>query len=229
MIVVQSVAIFNDFQNPLYFLPGQCQSHGAADAVQLPEPVLNQWNLLFTNILLITIPPLIMYIFFNRQIVAGMTAGASRGDLPVRTSSPELRRDRAVEPRELVVGDESRQRLVQAQRRSRQASRLADQGIRRARGRVGPAPRATPPRRSRAGSRESGQRPWSGTSGRGTARRWWARAARPAAHAACTAECRKQEVVAALVGLHAGSTRRRGRPELGRREPGAPRPGPAVG
>ena len=29
------------------------------------------WNLLFTDILLITIPPLIMYIFFNRQIVAG--------------------------------------------------------------------------------------------------------------------------------------------------------------
>ena len=28
------------------------------------------------NILLITIPPLIVYLFFNRQIVAGMTAGA---------------------------------------------------------------------------------------------------------------------------------------------------------
>ena len=37
------------------------------------------YNLLFTNILLITIPPLIMYIFFNRQIVAGMTAGAVKG------------------------------------------------------------------------------------------------------------------------------------------------------
>ncbi|MER8820481.1 hypothetical protein NKH70_11775 [Mesorhizobium sp. M0991] len=28
------------------------------------------------SILLITIPPLIVYLFFNRQIVAGMTAGA---------------------------------------------------------------------------------------------------------------------------------------------------------
>ena len=38
-----------------------------------------QYNLLFANILLITIPPLIMFIFFNRQIVAGMAAGAVKG------------------------------------------------------------------------------------------------------------------------------------------------------
>ena len=31
------------------------------------------------NILLITIPPLIMFLFFNRQIVEGMTAGAVKG------------------------------------------------------------------------------------------------------------------------------------------------------
>ena len=38
-----------------------------------------QSNLLFMNILLVTIPPLIVFIFFNRQIVAGMTAGAVKG------------------------------------------------------------------------------------------------------------------------------------------------------
>jgi raffinose/stachyose/melibiose transport system permease protein len=34
---------------------------------------------LFTDIILITIPPLIMYAIFQRQIVAGMTAGAVKG------------------------------------------------------------------------------------------------------------------------------------------------------
>lgn len=77
VIVVQSVFVFNDFQNPLYFLPGE-------PTVQLTlynfqSQFSTQWNLLFTNILLITIPPLIMYIFFNRQIVAGLTAGAVKG------------------------------------------------------------------------------------------------------------------------------------------------------
>jgi raffinose/stachyose/melibiose transport system permease protein len=31
------------------------------------------------NVLIITIPPLIMYVFFQRQIVAGMTSGAVKG------------------------------------------------------------------------------------------------------------------------------------------------------
>ena len=34
---------------------------------------------LFMDVLLITIPPLIMFIFFNRKIVEGMTAGAVKG------------------------------------------------------------------------------------------------------------------------------------------------------
>ena len=37
------------------------------------------FNLLFMNILLVTTPPLIVFIFFNRQIVAGMTAGGVKG------------------------------------------------------------------------------------------------------------------------------------------------------
>jgi raffinose/stachyose/melibiose transport system permease protein len=39
----------------------------------------SQWNLLFMDVLLITIPPLLMFIFFNRKIVEGLTAGAVKG------------------------------------------------------------------------------------------------------------------------------------------------------
>jgi len=77
VIVIQSVNIFNDFQTPLYFLPGD-------PTVQLTvynfsSQFTSQYNLLFMDILLITIPPLIMFLFFNRQIVAGMTAGGVKG------------------------------------------------------------------------------------------------------------------------------------------------------
>jgi raffinose/stachyose/melibiose transport system permease protein len=77
VIVVQSVHIFNDFQNPLYFLPGD-------PTVQLTVynfagQFSSQYNLLFTDILLITVPPLIMFLIFNRQIVSGMTAGGVKG------------------------------------------------------------------------------------------------------------------------------------------------------
>jgi raffinose/stachyose/melibiose transport system permease protein len=79
VIVVQSVAIFNDFQNPLYFLPGDDNATVQLTVYNFSGQFQSQYNLLFMDILLITIPPLIMYIFFNRQIVAGMTSGSVKG------------------------------------------------------------------------------------------------------------------------------------------------------
>ena len=79
VIVVQSVAIFNDFTNPLYYLPGKENVTVQLTLFNFQSQFNTQFNLLFMNILLITIPPLIIYIFFNRQIVAGLTAGAVKG------------------------------------------------------------------------------------------------------------------------------------------------------
>jgi raffinose/stachyose/melibiose transport system permease protein len=78
-IVVQSIAIFNDFTNPLYYLPGRENVTVQLTLYNFQSQFSSQYNLLFMNILLITIPPLIVFIFFNRQIVAGMTAGAVKG------------------------------------------------------------------------------------------------------------------------------------------------------
>ncbi|WP_308433109.1 carbohydrate ABC transporter permease [Pseudolysinimonas yzui] len=78
VIVVQSVAVFNDFTNPLYFLPGDANATVQLTLFNFQSQFKTEWNLLFMNILLITIPPLVMFILFNRQIVAGMT-GALKG------------------------------------------------------------------------------------------------------------------------------------------------------
>lgn len=79
VIVVQAVAVFNDFQNPLYFLPGDENATVQLTLFNFQSQFSTAYNLLFMNILLITIPPFVMYLFFNRQIVAGMTAGAVKG------------------------------------------------------------------------------------------------------------------------------------------------------
>ena len=79
VILTQSVAIFNDFVNPLYFLPGDANATLQLTIFNFYSQFTTQYNLLFMDILLITIPPLLMYIFFNRQIVAGMTSGAVKG------------------------------------------------------------------------------------------------------------------------------------------------------
>jgi raffinose/stachyose/melibiose transport system permease protein len=79
VIVVQSVFVFNDFVNPLYFLPGDENATVQLTLFNFRSQFTTEWNLLFTDILLITIPPLLMFLFFNRRIVEGMTAGAVKG------------------------------------------------------------------------------------------------------------------------------------------------------
>ena len=79
IVVVQSIAVFNDFQNPLYFLPGNANATVQLTLFNYMSQSLTSFNLLFANILVITIPMLVVYIIFQRQIVAGMTSGAVKG------------------------------------------------------------------------------------------------------------------------------------------------------
>ncbi len=79
VIVVLSVAVFNDFTNPLYYLPGAGNETVQLTLYNFQSQFNTSYNLLFMNILLITIPPLIVFLFFNRRIVEGITAGAVKG------------------------------------------------------------------------------------------------------------------------------------------------------
>jgi raffinose/stachyose/melibiose transport system permease protein len=79
VIVVTSVAIYNDFTGPLYFLPGSRNVTAQLTLYSFISQFSSQWNLLFADVVVITILPLIMFMFFQRQIVSGMTAGAIKG------------------------------------------------------------------------------------------------------------------------------------------------------
>jgi raffinose/stachyose/melibiose transport system permease protein len=79
VVVVQSVNVFNDFTNPLYFLPGDDNVTVQLTLFNFQSQFRTSYNLLFADILLITIPPLIMFMFFNRKLVEGLTAGAVKG------------------------------------------------------------------------------------------------------------------------------------------------------
>lgn len=79
VIVVSSVGIYNDFSGPLYFLPGAQNITVQLTMYSYISQFSSQWNLLFANVLVITVPPLLMFLFFQRQIVSGMTSGAVKG------------------------------------------------------------------------------------------------------------------------------------------------------
>ena len=79
VIVTSAVGIYNDFVGPLYFLPGNENVTVQLTLFSFMSQFSSQWNLLFADVLVITILPLIMFMFFQRQIVSGMTKGAIKG------------------------------------------------------------------------------------------------------------------------------------------------------
>lgn len=76
VIVVSAVGIYNDFAGPLYFLPGSQNVTAQLTLFSFMSQFSSQWNLLFADVVVITIPPLIMFMLFQRQLVSGLTTGA---------------------------------------------------------------------------------------------------------------------------------------------------------
>ena len=79
VVVVQTVFVWNDFQSALYFLPGDENATVQLTLYNFQSQYNTSTNLLFMDILLITVPPLLLFMFFQRQIVAGITAGSVKG------------------------------------------------------------------------------------------------------------------------------------------------------
>jgi len=79
VVVLSAVGVFNDFINPLYFLPGARNVTIQLSMYNFYGRYACSWNLLFANVVLISLPPLILFIIFSRQIVSGMVAGTVKG------------------------------------------------------------------------------------------------------------------------------------------------------
>jgi raffinose/stachyose/melibiose transport system permease protein len=79
VIILNAVSIFNDFTNPLYFLPGSKNATVQLTLYNFIGQFSSSYSLLFADVIIITIPMLLLFIFFNKKIVEGMTAGAVKG------------------------------------------------------------------------------------------------------------------------------------------------------
>ena len=79
VIILNAVSIFNDFTNPLYFLPGNAIATVLLTLYIFKGKYASSYNLLFADVLVITIPMLVLFIFFNKRIIDGMVAGAVKG------------------------------------------------------------------------------------------------------------------------------------------------------
>lgn len=79
IIILNACSVFNDFSNPLYFLPGKENVTVQLTLYTFMGQYTNSYNLLFADVIIITIPMLIIFVLFNKQLVAGLTAGAVKG------------------------------------------------------------------------------------------------------------------------------------------------------
>lgn len=79
VIILSAINAFNDFANPLYFLPGAENATIQLTLYNFMGAYSNRWNLVFANVVIICLPMLLLFLVFNRQIVTGMTGGAVKG------------------------------------------------------------------------------------------------------------------------------------------------------
>ena len=79
VIILTAVTTFNDFTNPLYILPGAKNTTVQLTLYNYKGQFSSSYNLLFADIIIITIPMLILFLLFNKKIVAGMVAGSVKG------------------------------------------------------------------------------------------------------------------------------------------------------
>lgn len=79
VVILRSVVVYNDFSNPLYYMAGARNSTVQLFIYQFQSSFMTQWNLLFTAIVLSSIPPFIIYVILNKRILEGVTAGAVKG------------------------------------------------------------------------------------------------------------------------------------------------------
>ena len=79
VIILDAVTVFNDFSNPLYFLPGNDNATVQLTLYNFKGQFSSSYNLLFADVIIVTIPMLILFLIFNKKIVAGMVTGSVKG------------------------------------------------------------------------------------------------------------------------------------------------------
>lgn len=79
IVILRSLVVFNDFQNPQYYLSGSSSLTMQMCVYVFKSAFGTQWAYLFTASILASIPMIVLYIFLNKEILKGMTTGAVKG------------------------------------------------------------------------------------------------------------------------------------------------------
>ena len=79
VIILRSVLIYNDFENPQYFMSGSSTQTVQLFVYSLKSAWTTDYGHLFAAAIIVSLPLIILYIFLNQKILEGMTAGSVKG------------------------------------------------------------------------------------------------------------------------------------------------------
>jgi raffinose/stachyose/melibiose transport system permease protein len=77
--LLNSIGVWNDFIGPLIYLPDPAKRTLSSGLYVFFGQFSTNWTIVAASILIIVVPILVIYIFLQRYIVAGITTGAVKG------------------------------------------------------------------------------------------------------------------------------------------------------
>lgn len=79
VIILRAFVVYNDFSNPMYFLSGSKSSTVQLCVYTFQTTYGTDWGHLFAAIVLVSLPPVILFIAMHKQIMNGSMVGAVKG------------------------------------------------------------------------------------------------------------------------------------------------------
>ena len=78
-IVIVAMGTWNDLQTPLYLLNSSKNLTMPLTVYNFKGRYFSDWNLIFADLVLVALPMIVLYVFCQKYIVAGTSAGAVKG------------------------------------------------------------------------------------------------------------------------------------------------------
>ena len=79
VVISEVMTIWNDFNVALYLLNSSRRSTAVLTTYLFVGQKTSYWNLLFADVVLVSLPIILLYLVLQKYIVAGMSAGAIKG------------------------------------------------------------------------------------------------------------------------------------------------------
>lgn len=79
VVILRSIIVYNDFQNPQYFMSGSSTQTVQSFVYSLKSTWTTDYGYLFAAAIVVSLPLIVLYIFLNQKILEGMTMGSVKG------------------------------------------------------------------------------------------------------------------------------------------------------